>query len=157
MSGESIGFYHATPVNSGYINAPDSPWALDAAEKYEGRASLRLTRTESRFIPSAWQFGVPLQSNVTYTLSAWMKADRAGLPVRCWYQYNQDAKPLALTTEWQRHTVSFTPPADRSFIAIIPSAPGVVWLDALQLEEGNSATEYVPGAAWQYGERIMGK
>ena len=103
-----------------------------------------MTRTDSPDIPRAWQFKLPMASNATYTLSVWMKADKPAVPVQFRYQYGGDAIDFALTTEWQRYEHSFSPKGPRDFITFEIGRPGTVWLDAVQLEQGTSATEYEP-------------
>ncbi|MFH0963409.1 MAG: sugar-binding protein [Planctomycetota bacterium] len=63
---------------------------------------------------------------------------------------------LASTGEWQRGEVSFEAPPmphDSYFVSVDVWSvkPGSVWLDALQLEEGESAGEFQPGEAVAFG------
>lgn len=101
-----------------------------------------------------------------YTVSLWMKASEDGFPGSCALQYwgcGRHLQPLPqayvypkLTTEWQR--VSFTttpepPPGStdlttpvQAMLQLAPGATrkGIVFVDGLQLEAGDKASDYQP-------------
>ena len=91
-----------------------------------------------------------------YTFSAWVSADRPGVPVAI-YAQNADGprreSKAEVGTEWQRLTLSFT--AEREYVG---GSVGVdlrdsgldeatVWIDAVQFEPGGRATPYAPRSA----------
>src|SRR5205085_5696498 len=63
---------------------------------------------------------------------------------------HQQRKLATATKEWQRHEFTFTPDASSLFVAMGPdfgesqASDAAVWLDALQLERGDHATDYEP-------------
>lgn len=123
-------------------------------------------------VPNAVHAGQPGTHSITldllpskpYTVSAWMKADPPGLAgsialLYWWSGRHQQSFGSAypkLTAEWQR--VSFTaipqsPPGSadttrpiQAIIQIAPSATqhGTLFVDGLQLEAGDKATDYKP-------------
>lgn len=101
-----------------------------------------------------------------YTLSAYMRADRPGVPARLVLRFAQPlgildrywvngfrgierSNSVTLSTEWARYTL--TVPADEryAYVAIGPDmtqseGPATVWIDGIQLESGQAATEFEP-------------
>ncbi|MBN2129526.1 MAG: carbohydrate binding domain-containing protein [Sedimentisphaerales bacterium] len=95
-----------------------------------------------------------------YTLSAYMKADAEGLAgvlsVRQAFRGTL-RRAVSLTTTWQRCRYTFRPQSDQVFVALgldleaSGQEAGTVWIDAVQLEKGPSATAYKPGNAVEVG------
>ena len=100
-----------------------------------------------------------------YTLSAWMRADRPGTKAVLQLVFNGDARePLqtlshevVLSDQWERHTFTVTAPHSSVFVAVGPdvsASPDVVttfWADALQLEAGETASDFVAGDEVELG------
>lgn len=99
---------------------------------------------------------IPVPRGADVTLSAWLRADRPGVPAVLSLHFGEpeqgpgrQERRVTLTTEWTRY--SFTCPAAtaHAFVAVGPDLGGttfdsaVVWLDALQLEAGPQATAFV--------------
>ena len=125
------------------------------------------------FDPVAVVQHAPLAANVgwvrvrkgkSYTLSAWMRADRDGVPGKLlvclsdpggWP--NPHSKEVVLSQKWQRHTLTFQPWRGWLFVAVGPDLSGsrdpsaTVWIDAVQLEESQAPTEFVPRAPVEVG------
>ncbi len=144
--------------------------AIDAAERHSGRASLRIDVAPEAapsiyfdyFDPYVVPGHMPLAAHrgwldvtpgATYTLSAWVKADRPGLPVRL-RLYHGDRRyqeqQTAAGVEWTR--VWFTARAETAqlFGAVGPDLraadppTGRLWLDDVQLERGETAGDWAP-------------
>lgn len=151
---------------------------LDASTAAQGRYSLRIALDHTRLpqshfdvwpaarvvqdAPLAANFGwLPVPSGKDVTLSAWLRADRPGVPAVLALNFSDPEKGVTrreqrvvLTTAWTRY--SFTCPAEAAtaFVAVGPDLGGskidsaVVWLDAVQLEAGSQPTAFVPRAAF---------
>lgn len=119
----------------------------DENEKYEGRRSLKVVISEktkgtrvaaSAFIPAP-------QKDQTYTFSAYLKADRENQEAVLQITSPNFSKPIILTKTWQRYWITFTPVQDPRYMecGIKFINPGTYWIDAVQLEKGETATDYV--------------
>ena len=131
-------------------------YGLDSTNPVEGKASLWMQGDGTRPI----RFYTACSPNTgrepkTYTLSGWMRADRAGVKVRfVGFGYRVPkptfgAKEFTLTTEWQRYSETGTLPPNlpnwHSVGAeIVDKKPARVWFDGMQLEEGTELSEYDP-------------
>ena len=104
-----------------------------------------------------------LQEGKTYTLSAWFKAENINpkklftggvlFVINTGWSKHVSLGPGEGTTDgWIKRTLTFTPPKQSkkyakngycSFLISYPEgAPGTVWIDDIQIEEGDKATEY---------------
>lgn len=153
---------------------------VTTAEKYEGAHSLEVAlgpgrtltthydvlpaATERQTEPLAMNLGwITVQPGATYTLSAYMKADRAGVPARLAVrsgggilptpQVAMEEQAVTLTTEWRRYAFTFKATTASVFVGAgpvltaQPDAAATVWIDAIQLERSGAATVYAPRAA----------
>lgn len=98
--------------------------------------------------------------DVVHTFSLWLKSERNGIPVRfgvysayvggthaygpIFYGIESEAQ---LSTEWKRYQVTGKLPlSPKNFyfvrISVTTSQPAKVWVDAMQLEEGENATPF---------------
>jgi len=142
-------------------------WVLDRNVAFEGKASMRLSLPDKGGYVSlsyaaainSWQrihpFGMPVTSESgDYTLSLSMKSAQGTVKVggKLIFYAEKYAGPLKVEKlqfevgpEWKRysHTVSDTQ-ARMASISIGAPAQGAVWIDAMQLEEGKTAHDYVP-------------
>jgi hypothetical protein len=86
----------------------------------------------------------------TYTLSVHLKADRDGLGA--WLRgmqmnpekrYGENAD-LKLTTEWRRYSITGVIPArvSEAIYEVRLREPGTIWIDGVQLERGDTPTEF---------------
>jgi len=103
---------------------------------------------------------IAVQPGADYTFSAHVKAAPAGLPcVMVAYQAFADPLERRFTAaqDWARVTFTFRPTAGQVFVAIGPDLTGsdleeaALWVDALQLERGPSATAYEARAEAEVG------
>lgn len=101
-----------------------------------------------------------------YTLSAWMRADRAGVPAKLLFSYGtepsqglhptQVTKDVILTEKWERYSFTATATERDLYVAVGPNLlqdadKAVVWIDAIQLEQGGSSTAFVANEAVELG------
>lgn len=96
---------------------------------------------------------IPVQRGQRYTLSAFLKADREGVNALLLVRQggvSERSQSVSLSTDWQRYTFTF--PAESNFCGVavgldrrdVPQTPARVWVDALQLEKGETASPYQP-------------
>lgn len=105
----------------------------------------------------------PVRAGMRYTLSAWIKAAEPNTPVTLRFfewadeggdqpsNRNERQARVTATTDWARYQVSgiVLPNMWEDYVArIVPG--GTVWLDDVQIEEGD-ATEYRPAQAVEVG------
>lgn len=145
-------------------------FALDECEHVSGRRSLKMYahhtdaknwRDNFRGLNDESNLGSPLSPlpKGTYTLSFYAKADRPGLALRAWCPQTFHGKMfhslgdkahfiVEPKTEWTRHTFTFENPAPELFHlslnACTGGEPGYIWVDAIQLEKGDKASDYEP-------------
>lgn len=151
---------------------PGIPLVFDSTTAFQGTTSLRLTAADPAkkgslrgfaFVGAAFN-RVPLKRDHTYTLSACMKADKPGMKgtLYCgeatWA--GEDWHPFAVTTEWKRyhftfHTADFKKNGYYLTWAGMSSdaKEGSLWIDAVQLEEGN-LSDFQPSAVVEHGVEI---
>lgn len=98
---------------------------------------------------------IPVECGKPYTLSCMMRASAAGIRARLAVRdarpgggHRDHTKPVTLTTEWKRYTLTFRPANRYVFVLAGPDlekeAPVHVDLDAVQLEKGEEATPFAP-------------
>ncbi|MHC4561060.1 MAG: carbohydrate binding domain-containing protein [Planctomycetota bacterium] len=103
---------------------------------------------------------ITVEPGVSYTLSAYMKANRDSLVGTL--SINQAfrgslRREVQLTDKWQRHSFTFQPQAGQVFVALgldleaSHQEAGTVWIDAVQLEKGTKATPYSTRAEVEVG------
>jgi hypothetical protein len=95
-----------------------------------------------------------------YTLSADIKSDPPGTPVKLRvYQAfagTQD-RDVEATAEWQRVSFTFRPSREQVFVALGPNLTqsdlprATLWVDGVQLENRNAATDFEPRAPVEVG------
>ncbi|MHB8993686.1 MAG: carbohydrate binding domain-containing protein [Armatimonadota bacterium] len=154
-------------VNNGGFERGTAGWRYFSAsfggvvtdEKHGGGSCFKATGmgTDNCYFQ---QENVPLTPGKTYTLSAWTKSTgfkRAGdntyfLNLVNWgWTKGNTIGPVKPDEEWTRHTTTFVAPetksiGERPFYNLIIFWPikseGTVWVDDIQIEEGNSATDF---------------
>lgn len=130
----------------------------DEKVAHDGKYSLRFNSEnltgKQLMSPSnmVWFYPIKLDKDKTYTLSAWVKASNPGIiGVLSTRERKEEYKiERELPTEWERISLTFKPESfkvenhHRMTFSIKPhsSAVGMVWLDSVQLEEGEIATAY---------------
>ena len=135
--------------------------ALDEQVAHTGRRSLRLSNPhelEPHVYGTLW-CTVPVQPSTQYTLSLYARSDDPG---HAWFGGGEGwrfRQALAATGgQWRRFSISFTTgPDEREFQARVnvDSLTEGLWIDSLQLEAGDQATEFIMPAALGPGECTM--
>lgn len=110
---------------------------------------------------------IQAEQGKTYTLSAYIRADRPNVQAKLVFRYGGDQrkwpvvfkkeKKIVLTQKWKRYT--FSAPAREPDLYISlgpdisqdPKASTIVWIDAVQLEQGDIATPYAPRETIEIG------
>ncbi len=145
---------------------------FDDQHYVEGKYSLRLqaddiTKHRGRFNMNAVMFKrVRLDPAKTYTLSAWLKSDsgiKATMECAEGVWTGVGGKTIEVTDQWQRYSYTFKPTKYKllndamTWIGIHPSMKsGRLWIDAVQLEEGDHATDYT-AQPFEFGAQIKQK
>jgi len=83
------------------------------------------------------------KANVKYTLSAYLRSDPADLTVQL------GDRQVKVTREWKRYAVPFVNPGGslyKDMICIYPLGKGTLYIDAVQLEPGETASPWQPAA-----------
>ncbi len=128
-----------------------SYWSLDSNTHYGGEYSLHLSNDNK--LNNGKIFAQPylnaqmlklvnedeFSPSKTYTLSLYMKSDRENLNVKV--KYLDTYKFVQVGTKWKRYI--FTAPFEKSYrILIVLYDIGNLWIDNVQLEEGDTAHAY---------------
>lgn len=145
----AIWFNGDSIMNSGQTG-PDGEWHVDDDESYHGDASMRLTEPEGGVyddiflyqVPGIHQGGLSYPAAGTYTYSVWMKADRPDVTVTLQESWST-FEDVEVGTEWARYSVPIVKTgAGGGFVAVYVLDQGTVWVDAMQMEFGDTATDY---------------
>jgi len=117
-------------------------WRRDISENWHGQSSMRLGH--EGIMASAWGRFVRLIPQQAYTYSVYLKADRPG--VKAELEVNGLSRPnrieVTTDTQWKRYELIGTAFRTRTSVVVRQKSPGVLWIDAAQLEEGEKSTEY---------------
>ena len=144
---------------------------VQAGEAYDGDHCLRIelgpgmtpvtysdytlgsSQTVVQSAPLAANLGwISVTPGVTYTLSAFMRADREGVPADLALRFGGNgadfhSKRVVLGTAWARYEFSMVADARDVFVALgpnlsdTPEASAVVWIDGVQLEVSSGGPE----------------
>ncbi len=125
----------------------------DDSTAWHGKRSMRIENIKDQpvdlsLVLTSCNFGSKAGSQYTY--SAYLKADRSGVKVRMYtvFQqppYDKAGKEFTLTEEWQRYDIIYTRSnatlyGDMLYLAMLNK--GVIWIDAVQLENSENATPF---------------
>ena len=143
------------PEEMRLIGTPKSPWGQDTENPYHGKYCLRMEASARLTQTPYWGVSLRVEAGKPYVFSLYLRANRDGQPVQVRVT-GIGEKRFELTQMWQRYVLTGTyqpdPKIGRAGYTQIhiefPSHSGgaIVWLDALQLEEGTEPTEYKPDA-----------
>lgn len=139
--------------------------AIDGNESHHGKASARIDLNRA-ILPSGFaDYPKPRQvsfDNVKlatkgwtrfrqgkpYTLSAFLKSDRAGRQASLGVSFmtrERRLQSITVGTDWQRHVLSFAAPDAFGFVEFTSATEegvSALWVDAVQLQEGEAETAY---------------
>jgi hypothetical protein len=131
------------------INEWQKSFSLDKQHKYQGKNSLKIVNQESRLQLSLYscRINIPrfLKGANNWTLSAWIKTMKSGkVKLELLTQNYELIKSVTLNTDnnWQRYSLHSSLNKNTVVIRIIPDKDMTCWIDAVQLEKKNNATEY---------------
>ncbi|MBO4647819.1 MAG: carbohydrate binding domain-containing protein, partial [Lentisphaeria bacterium] len=171
-------------LTSGNLDPGYLPFAWDDREAFHGKRSLRVdwdakNRRGSFYRASdGWVDNhicldtADLENGKRYTFSFYAKAEHDKAPLSLWLCPNAAwgywpkksnyFKTFRLTTQWQRYSFTFTAdlaknPPFKGYSCLFgfkKADPGKFWIDAVQLDEGETATEYQPSAPMSCGIRL---
>lgn len=151
---------------------------LDLSEAYHGRNSLRIrlspetlpvydfdyfdiTHTAVKAPLAGSRGWMRVEKGSPYTLSVFLKAKEDGVPVRlgiCEFPRGRSRTDLvSASSAWQRHSVTVVPRSDHCYVVVGPDLSEgeidscTLWVDAIQLQKGSSASDYSPGRTLELG------
>lgn len=121
-------------------------WRLDHSVAYHGQTSLRLTNDADHPLLAAvsvWR--QPPRTDRTFAASAWLRSDVDDLPVLI--SCGEASTTVCASREWTQAVLAGVPWSEYMMVRIAPQAPGILWLDAVQLQFSDSVTgEFHPAA-----------
>ncbi len=136
---------------SGHWGVGHLPWAtnmdlwrerffVDATQAHDGTHSLRVHNTADLPLLSASSAWIaPPESADTLVLSAWLKSDTDALPVTL--SCGGKTVQAEIGSEWVQVSLPDIPRANLMTVVISPKAPASLWIDAVQLQALEQATE----------------
>jgi len=127
-----------------FIGDPETLWGRCTEDAFEGEACLKIVIGERRK-RNGLVFSLAPQPPVdtAYTFSAYLKASRDGMRAQL---VGSASGEIRLPTTWQRCSVRCVIPARqrRGSFGMLISDPGVVLVDAVQVEAGEEPTPFEP-------------
>ena len=149
------------------LEHPGTPPVFDRSAAFHGQASLKMVSEDKgpfmQQVDGVWRNRgkehhvncifdwIKVDPGKKYTLSAYLKSDTKDFTVFLGALPNEKKTitkdgaglaPMNITTDWKRYIVSFTAVSSPVTVWIkLGSRPGTVWMDAVQLEEGE-LTDY---------------
>lgn len=129
-----------------FLGDADAPFRVDDSQPFEGKVSLRVEAgLDVVTAPFArWGDGVPAADGRPHVLSMHLRAARPGTKVSVSAEALGSAE-FNVGTDWKRYEIRGIK-ADQwpqNFTGIRIRPTGTVWIDAAQLEEGETPTPYV--------------
>jgi len=134
------------------IGSSDADWFLDRANPFHGTHCLRLVaETAQDRVIAYTSLLIRPQDTARYTFSAHLRADRDGARADLVLGPARPAvsKTVTVTREWTRHSVTLALPPGGHYCRIMVilrdnDRATRMWVDAVQLEEGATPTEFEP-------------
>lgn len=126
------------------IGGSNQVWGLTTNTPYHGAKCLEMISE------GTWRF-VYLnlcprhRTPEKYVFSAWLRADRDGVTAKLRAGKKGDTS-FQIDRQWQRCSVAFEAGSGASMLGVhfVADAGATVWVDALQIERGDKATEFEP-------------
>jgi len=142
----------------GYFKNRSKPvFSVDENVAKFGNCSLMINafKGDTRTV-SLKTFAIPVVEGKKYTVSFYAKGNKKGLWIDTrivtgiWLEFPKSPGCHAPTNDWTRNSFTITAPnrvltflIDAVYGGDDPSGEGTVWVDGLQVEEGEQATDYV--------------
>jgi len=125
-------------------------WGLDEEEAYIGKRSMKVgCCPEGPYMVHPESMSLPKSSGKSYTLSFYMKGSKDVGTIVIKLQGVGKGKGRLMvkpTPDWKRYTIRGVSEGDIGVVVESPSA-GTVWIDAVQLEEGEQPSDYTDYSA----------
>lgn len=139
---------------SGHWGIRDEPWVLDMGlwrrmwrrdevEAYDGQYCMRVENAPGLPQLALYSGWAALDDAAKpSTLSAYLRADRDGLPVKV--SFGECAREVRVGRRWERFSVTGASGGEAARVLCVfqAQADGVLWVDAVQLELSDKATPY---------------
>lgn len=130
----------------------------DQASAPNGMQCVKLSPASGSVICKPFEI-TPALDGKPFTFSLFAKADKAGVPARLFifkYDNNQSiaANPITLSKSWKRYSLKAPLKSGKIGLGIDLNSPSVIWIDALQLEQGNTPSEYMLNSEFTIGATI---
>lgn len=123
------------------MNAARKRFRIDG-NAFEGRYCMRIERVEGRPALPLWECWRNRPAQTEFTYSVWLKADRPDMKVKLEVGGLTEAV-TTVSTNWVRRSVRFRSGNGRQLrVGLKLQLPGVVWVDAVQLERGRELTDF---------------
>ncbi|MBQ9814265.1 MAG: InlB B-repeat-containing protein [Lachnospiraceae bacterium] len=146
-------------LNSDYYSSRDTSIvniSADSSTTHNGYATLKMVNTAAG--SSGKDISIRTLTNGRYdrgcisdtkemTLSFWAKSSVSGtkLNLRWGFESSSDGRNVTLSTSWTKYTIRMDKTKEyNDYIHVFANAKGTVWFSEMQLEDGTSATEFVP-------------
>ena len=139
------------------IGSPGCPYQVNADNPFHGKVVMKIIAGPDGMRHMQAQMQPQHPQPTAYTLSACMRAEREGMQGRLMASGVRRAgrweggvsKSFTLTTDWKRYSIKVIIPSQffprYNFTVAVPrQKAGAVWVDAVQLEQGEETTEFQP-------------
>ena len=145
-------------LDSGYWSSRDTSVAtlsIDTANKHNGYNSLRIVNNSAGSNGKDLRIQTLTQGSGNYdnfvgdsksmTLSFWAKSSTPGASMHFRWGYSNAFQSVTLSTSWQKYTLRMDKNGDANHcMHPYVDTAGTVWIAEMQLEDGTSASEFVP-------------
>jgi len=145
-------------VSPGFKNWSKPVFSVDETVAKFGNSSLMINAFKGNETGYLSTFAIPVVEGKKYTVSFYAKGNKKGLWINTrivtgiWLEFPKSPGCHAPTNDWTR--ISFTITAPNNLLEFLiradyygdkndPSGEGTAWIDGLQIEEGEQATDYV--------------
>jgi Glycosyl hydrolases family 2, TIM barrel domain len=122
-------------------------WGLDPQNSFNGNSSLKISNHED-ICPRAFYLS-SCQAHFSpgnYTFSVYLKSNKPNFPVRLELLGQRGGRVFAQTvkvgTKWQRYQITHKYKKSAGMVSLHPIGKGTIWVAALQLERGTTATPF---------------
>ncbi len=115
-------------------------YGVDAQVAFEGKQSMRISNPFDKPDSSALclrSVVLGVQTGLPHVFSGYLRSEPAGMKV------SFNGREIVLTNTWRRYShTSVHAGAGQDTLTVYPLGKGTFWIDAVQLEEGETPTEY---------------
>ena len=136
--------YHQPTADFGVnpIGMENASWVQDATQPHSGQWSLRVKDGFGDIVMLTPQHA----EAKAFVFSAWLRTDQKSMKVRL--SAGSDNKEVEATSDWKRHFLQVTIPARASpyfNFTIVPGGRiGTLWIDDVQVEAGETPSDFEP-------------